>query len=343
MTTPISPASLKKKLNLIYTSDAQPGFFRKKWGKGFRYLTDKNEMLNCEKSLKRIKGLVIPPIWNEVWICKKDNGHLQSTGRDGRKRKQYLYHPEWTAYRQSEKFSRMLEFSEALPTMRKKVSANLKNKKWDREKVISLAIKIMDEHKIRIGNQQYADQNGTYGLTTLRRKHLDTDAKELTFSYKAKSNKYRTVPIKNPHLVKLIKQCSELPGYEVLTYKDKSGHSQSIDSSDVNEYIQQIMGESFSSKDFRTWRGTSMAVDLYEEALKIVEENPRKKIEPTLVKMVAKALGNTMSVCRKYYIHPHILEQVKNQSPQWQVNQKDLRWMKGYEMETQKLLKGLYD
>jgi len=341
MTPPIAQKKLNKKLNLIYTSDDQPGFFRRKWGKGFRYLDDKNNKLDDDKSLVRIKKLVIPPTWEDVWICKKDNGHLQSTGRDGRKRKQYIYHPEWTAYRQAEKFSKLLEFSVALADMRKTIAGNLAKKRWDREKVLSLAVKIMDEHNIRIGNQQYAEKNGTYGLTTLRRKHIDLDTKELTFSYKAKSNKHRNVSITNPRLIKLIKQCSELPGYEVLTYKDKSGQSQSIDSSDVNEYIQKIMGEAFSSKDFRTWGGTSLAVKYYGNALALVAENPRKKIEPSLVKMVAKSLGNTMSVCRKYYIHPLVLEQIKEGKPDWNVNRKDRKWMKGYEIETQRVLRNV--
>jgi len=341
MTPPIAQKKLNKKLNLIYTSDDQPGFFRRKWGKGFRYLDDKNNKLDDDKSLVRIKKLVIPPTWEDVWICKKDNGHLQSTGRDGRKRKQYIYHPEWTAYRQAEKFSKLLEFAVALADMRKTIAGNLAKKRWDREKVLSLAVKIMDEHNIRIGNQQYAEKNGTYGLTTLRRKHIDLDTKELTFSYKAKSNKHRNVSITNPRLIKLIKQCSELPGYEVLTYKDKSGQSQSIDSSDVNEYIQKIMGEAFSSKDFRTWGGTSLAVKYYENALALVAENPRKKIEPSLVKMVAKSLGNTMSVCRKYYIHPLVLEQIKEGKPDWNVNRKDRKWMKGYEIETQRVLRNV--
>ena len=339
MTPPVQQAYLKRTLNLIYTSDNEPGYFRKKWGRGFRYLDEKNNALACKKTLDRIKDLVIPPIWEGVWICKKDNGHLQSTGRDLKKRKQYIYHVDWTAYRQSQKFSKLLEFSRALPDLRKTVDKNLQKKKWTREKVLSLAIKIMDEQHIRIGNQQYAEKNGTYGLTTLRRKHIEMEKGELTFSYKAKSNKYRNVQITDSKLAKLIQQCSELPGYKVLCYQGKDGKSNSIDSSEVNEFIQENMGEEFSSKDFRTWGGTALAVKFYKEAVAEVKKNTRKKLEPTLVKKVAKELGNTMAVCRKYYIHPCILELVKAEKLDAEDFPKDTKWLDGYERATQRILK----
>ena len=339
MALPISRKKLKNKLSLTYTSDEQPGFFRKKRGKGFQYLDEENQKIDCSKSLKRIQQLVIPPMWKQVWICKKDNGHLQSTGRDLRKRKQYIYHPDWLAYRQEQKFSKMLEFAKALPTLRRTTEKHLKQKRWNRKKVLALAVKILDEHHIRIGNKQYAKSNGTFGLTTLRRKHIELENGELSFSYKAKSNKYRNVSIDNPRLVKLIKQCSELPGYEVLRYQDEDDNMQSVDSSDVNEYLQEVMGDEFTSKDFRTWAGTSLAVKFYKDAVDFLEANPKKKLEPTLVKMVSKKLGNTLSVCREYYIHPCVLDLVKNNKVKINSKTKDSRWMEAYEKETIKILK----
>lgn len=304
---------LKNRLDLVYSSDQQPGYTRKNVGKKFVYLTEKEEPIRCPKTLQHIENLVIPPMWNQVWICKMLNGHLQSTGRDAKRRKQYLYHPEWINYRQQQKFDKLIPFVDALPNLRKTVDEHLKNKVWNRDKVMALIVKILDNHHVRIGNKQYAQRNQTYGLTTLRRKHLDLDDGGLTFSYKAKSNKYRKVSLDNRKLAKLVKECSELRGYEVFRYQDEAGGLHNVDSSDVNEYIQQIMGDDFTAKDFRTWGGTAMAVEYFGNAQALVAENSRKKLEPTLVKMVAKELGNTMTVCRKYYIHPQILDLVKSE------------------------------
>ena len=302
---------LKNELNLIYSSDQQPGYTRKNTGAKFVYLNEKSEELRSPKIIEHIENLVIPPMWEDVWICKTPKGHLQSTGRDAKRRKQYVYHPEWTNYRQQMKFNKMIPFVDALPTMRKTIDAHIKNKVWNREKTMALIVKILDNHHIRIGNKQYAQRNETYGLTTLRRKHLTFENGLLNFSYKAKSNKYRKISLDNRKLAKLVKECSELRGYEVFRYQDENGQLRTVDSGDVNEYIQEIMGDDFTAKDFRTWAGTSLAVDFYADATTIIEENPRKKIEPTLVKMVADELGNTMSVCRTYYIHPKILNLIE--------------------------------
>jgi len=311
MTAQSLPKSLKKKLNLVYSSDQQPGYYRRKLGEEFIYLNENKDKLTCPKTLQHIENLVIPPMWNQVWICKLLNGHLQSTGRDAKRRKQYVYHPAWLEYRQQQKFSKMIDFVDALPNMRETTNKHLKNNAWNRQKVMALIVKILDNNHIRIGNKQYAKRNQTYGLTTLRRKHLNLDDEGLTFSYKAKSNKYRKVSLDNRKLAKLVKECSELRGYEVFRYQDAAGNLHNVDSSDVNEYIQEIMGDKFSAKDFRTWGGTALAVEYFADAQQSIAENPRKKLEPTLVKMVAKELGNTMSVCRQYYIHPTILKLIE--------------------------------
>lgn len=293
---------------LVYSSDNQPGFTRRRWGRGFQYLNENKKKITCKESLRRIKQLVIPPGWEEVWICKATNGHLQSTGRDLRRRKQYIYHPQWVAYRQAEKFSRLLDFAEGLPCLRETVAAHLKNKTWNRQKVLALAVKVLDQYHIRVGNKQYRKRNGTYGLTTLRRKHIELEKDELRLSYKAKSNVLRKINIDHPKLTKLIRQCSELPGYELFSYKDNHGKTQALESSEVNAYIQQIIGDDFSAKDFRTWAGTCLAVKYLPDAKEVVAKNLRRKLEKAVVKLVAQELGNTIAVCQKYYIHPKVLK-----------------------------------
>lgn len=293
---------------LVYVSDEDPGFYRKKRGRGFVYLDEKGKKINNEDVTNRIKNLVIPPVWKDVWICKLPNGHIQATGKDIKKRKQYIYHPEWTRYRNDNKFQRMADFARALPQIRKKSYEHLKLKNWSKEKVLGLIVQLLNEVYIRIGNNYYKEKNSTYGLTTLRRKHLLIEGKNIIFKYKAKSGKLRRVNIQNKKLIKLIKECAELPGYEVFRYIDEKGKYQCIDSYDVNEYLRMISGSDFSSKDFRTWGGTVLAVEKLEEAMEEMEKNPRLELIPTVVGKVADVLGNTKAICRDYYIHPAVLK-----------------------------------
>ena len=301
---------LFKEPDLTYVSDDGPGYTRRMKGKKFVYCEPDGSIITDPIILNRLNEIVIPPMWQDVWICPRENGHLLVTGRDGKRRKQYIYHPLYVEWRQTRKFLKMQDFAEKLPVLRQVTDAHLKNKKWDKNKVLALIVSVLDETGIRIGNQYYADRNSTYGLTTLRRKHLEVEKKHLTFEYKAKSNKYRKVRVDNRQLVRLINECSDLPGYELFRYKE-GGKYHVVDSSDVNEYIKSIAGEAFSSKDFRTWNGTALATELYPQAKSMTEENPRKSIEPTLVKMVSKKLGNTVTVCRTYYIHPFVADAVK--------------------------------
>lgn len=291
---------------LRYVNDEEPGYRRKRCGRGFVYFDPNGQKVDKEELSERLEALAIPPGWENVWICASLNGHLQVTGYDEKGRKQYIYHPDWVAFRNANKFSKMVQFGKKLPLIRKKVQEGLRKKEWVKEKVLALVVSVLDESFIRIGNQAYLDENSTYGLTTLRRKHLELTGKEAVFRYKAKSGKEREVSIENKKLVGYIKECSELPGYELFRYKNGTG-SQRVDSEDVNEYLQEIAGEEFSSKDFRTWGGTVTAVEEFEDALKETEENPRKKLLTALVQRVADRLGNTPSVCREYYIHPAIL------------------------------------
>src|SRR5690606_14759879 len=244
---------------------------------------------------------------------KKANGHLQATGKDQKNRKQYLYHEKWANYRNTSKFKRMADFARALPQIRAISLKDMKRKGWEKDKVLGLVVQFLNEAFIRIGNIYYREQNQTYGLTTLRRKHLHIDDNQLSFQYKAKSGKYRKIGVKNRKICKLIEECSELPGHEIFRYYDEATKSWTcIDSHDVNDYLRRITGEQFSSKDFRTWGGTVLAVEKYEEAKEAISENPRKAFLPTLVKKVAEELGNTVAICREYYIHPAILDAAEN-------------------------------
>lgn len=295
---------------LIHVDDDSPGWTRVRYGRGFSYRDESGRCIKDRKIRRRLQSLGIPPAWTQVWICPQDNGYLQVTGRDEKGRKQYIYHPDWVSLRQRHKFAKMQTFAERLPAIRQRVASDLEHRNWDRQRVLALAVAVLDETGIRIGNRQYAARNGTYGLTTLRRKHLDVDRKGIHFSYKGKSGKYRQVDIENRQLGKLIKAINELPGYEVFRYRGEDGRRHPIDSADVNEYIRDIAGEEFSSKDFRTWAATAAAVEFYPLACEDIQEHPRRKLENAVVKRVANHIGNTMAVCRQYYIHPAVLEAI---------------------------------
>ncbi len=298
--------------SLVYVSSSEPGFTRKKWGKGFIYVCDKGEKIGDKQIIQRIKKFVIPPIWDKVWICKKDNGHLQVTGKDLKNRTQYIYHPLWNEFQQQSKFRRMVEFGYQLSDLRLKLNHDLSLKGWPQRKVLALVVKLLDEYYIRIGNKFYERNNHTYGLTTLRRKHLDFHHGKLELSYKAKSNKYRNITIDNPKLKRLVKNVSQLPGYEVFKYLDENKHRKSLDSGDVNEYIRELTGNHFSAKDFRTWGGTVLSIDYYEDALDDIKKHPARKLETAIIKRVAQTLGNTVAICRDYYMHPKVLEVLVN-------------------------------
>jgi DNA topoisomerase I len=285
-------------------------FSRVKRGKGFSFLDENGEKITSKEKLARIKKLVIPPMWTDVKICKFEDGHIQAVGRDLKGRKQYIYHPEWEKIRQEEKFERMSKFGRILPKLRKKVEKDLKVRGWPKNKILALMVAVLDETGIRIGNKQYEKENKTYGLTTLRRKHLAVEGKSLSLSYKGKSNIEREVTIEDKAIVRHIKRVAELPGYELFKYMDAEGKVHRLDSHDVQEYIKENMGEEFSCKDFRTWVGSRLAIELFPDAVQQKEESPRKKLETILVCQVAGELGNTPSICRGYYIHPLILEKV---------------------------------
>lgn len=295
---------------IYHTNDSHFDIKRKKHDDHFIYHWKKeNKKVENETLIERIENLVIPPMWEDVLICSNGCGHIQAIGYDQKNRKQYIYNAKWREEQNLKKFNKMVDFATLLPTIRRVAHKDVKRKKWVKQKALGLAVLVLDDTHIRIGNSYYEEMNGTHGLTTLRRKHLDLTVDGIRFEYKAKSNKFRKVNIENKQLVKLIKKSSELPGYEIFRYHEK-GRFHDISSSDVNEYLQNITHSHYSAKDFRTWGGSSLAVELYADAKKISAENTRKKIDSTLVKLVAQELGNTPSICKDYYIHPAIMEEV---------------------------------
>lgn len=301
-----------KTAKLIYVSDSSSGISRIKSGKGFTYKFGLKKITD-EETLARIRKLAIPPAWTDVWICKLPNGHLQATGKDIRGRKQYRYHTLWGQYRNQEKFSRMIEFGENLPDIRLAIEKDISRRTLDRNKVIALVISLMERTFIRIGNSEYEKLYGSYGLTTLKDHHVKIDSSEVKFSFKGKKGISHNLTLRNKKLARILKQCRDIPGKELFQYYDENGIVHSIDSGDVNEYIRTISGNDFTAKDFRTWAGTLQAL---RELLNMDEEcshTERKKKIVEALDHVSHQLGNTRTVCRKYYVHPGLLELFENQ------------------------------
>ena len=283
---------------------------RKKRGKGYSYYDENGGLIRDEIVLKRLRSLVIPPMWQDVMVCRFDDGHIQAIGRDAKDRKQYIYHSAYEKQRQEAKFKKMLAFSEHLPAIRKKAHADLEEKGWGKDKLVALIILLLDEYGIRIGNKEYQKQNDSYGLTTLRRKHLTFEDDEVMFSFVGKSHKEQKILIDDEELAPYVKKAAELPGYEIFRYRDAENNYHEIDSDDVNQYIAEFMHPDFSSKDFRTWSANRIAVECYPLALEELKNGSRKKFSNIVIKMVAAELGNTPSVCRSYYVHPALFNRI---------------------------------
>jgi len=292
---------------LVHVSADDAGYRRKGRGKGFEYFDEKGKKITSKDQLDRIIRLHIPPAWKNVWISPNPEGHLQATGLDSRARKQYLYHEEWNKQSQINKFDRMAAFARILPDLRKRISQDLRKEGWPREKVISLVISILDQNSLRIGNKMYENENGTYGLTTLKRKHLKVEDDGISFQFKAKGGLPSKTKIRGKKLTRLVLECSELPGQEIFQYLDEEQKTHPVFSNDVNAYIQEITGGEFTAKDFRTWSGTVWALVLFPEAVVEMELSKNKSLATNIVRKVAEKLGNTIAVCRAYYIHPSIL------------------------------------
>lgn len=296
-----------KKADLRYVADTSKGITRKKENGKFVYFDTDNKKIDSEQILERIKNLVIPPAWENVWICPSPSGYLQATGMDERGRKQYIYHDEWKKQMQENKFNKMIDFAGVLPKIRQKIRSDMESSELDKEKILATVVWLLEHTLIRIGNEEYAKENDSYGLTTLRNKHVKVHGHNVVFDFKGKSGVEHTVSISNPKIAKIIKQCFELPGYEIFQYMDGE-EKRTIDSSSVNEYLKAITSEDISAKEFRTWGGTVLGGEtLFAMGSATINEQIKKNITAA-VKKVSQHLRNTVAVCRTYYIHPVVLE-----------------------------------
>lgn len=293
---------------LVYLSDTAPGIRRLRHHDSFTYVDAQGHELQDTETLSRIYKLMLPPAWENVWISPKANSHLQATGMDGKQRKQYRYHAKWNAIRSETKFSRMQAFGETLPRLRARLQKDLKARTLSREKVIAIALCVMEQTLIRVGNAAYEKEYGSYGLTTLKNRHVKLQGHDLRFQFKGKKGVYHDITLQNRQLVRLVKACRELPGKELFQYVDEQGHNHPIDSGMVNDYLHETMGNDFSAKDFRTWAGTVNAFRLLIDLAPCENDKDRKRNISTILDEVAHRLGNTRTVCRKHYVHPQLLE-----------------------------------
>jgi DNA topoisomerase I len=302
------PVQSSRQAGLRYVTDARPGITRKRRGKNFQYFDPEGKRVTDEDTLRRIKSLAIPPAWTDVWICPLANGHLQATGRDARKRKQFRYHPRWREVRDETKYERMKLFGEALPKIRGRVDQDLALPGLPREKVLATIVRLLETTFIRVGNEEYARENHSYGLTTLRDKHVEIEGTKVHFHFKGKSGKVHSIDVQDKQLARIVKKCRDVPGYELFQYIDEQGEHRSVDASDVNEYLRSITDEPFTAKDFRTWAGTVLACSLLREFELCETQTQAKKNVVQAIASVAERLGNTPSVCRKCYVHPQVIE-----------------------------------
>lgn len=289
-------------------SDRQPGLHRLRRGKGFSYVDTSGKPVRDDATLTRIRSLVIPPAWTDVWICASAQGHLQATGRDARGRKQSRYHPRWREVRDETKYERMSEFARALPKLRRRVAVDIRKPGLPREKVLATIIRLMEETFIRVGNEEYAKTNKSYGLTTLRNRHVAVHGAKVHFEFQGKSGVKHAIDLHDRQLAKIIRACVDLPGYELFQYLDDEGNRHSIDSSDVNDYLRDTTGGHFTAKDFRTWAGSVLACEMLAAIGPFASPTEAKKNVVAAIRQVADRLGNTPSVCRKCYVHPAVLE-----------------------------------
>jgi DNA topoisomerase-1 len=304
---PVEPTASAQVAGLRYVTDQGPGITRQRNGKGFRYLSPQGTSLRDPKELQRIKSLAIPPAWTDVWICTNPLGHLQATGRDARGRKQHRYHPRWRQVRDEAKYHRILEFAQGLPALRRAVEADLAASGLIRRKVIAALVQLLERTLIRVGNEEYARDNQSYGLTTMRSSHARISGTTVRFRFRGKSGKFHDIAFSDARLARIVRKCQELPGRELFQYLDDEGNVQDVGSADVNDYLREVTGLDFTAKDFRTWHGTVLAAEALCEVAEFSSETQGKHNVLTAIDAVAGVLGNTRSVCRKCYIHPEVL------------------------------------
>ena len=302
------PREAAEQVGLVHVSDEQPGIRREKKGDAFAYFKPNGEPVTDEKVLERIRKLAVPPAYTDVWICTRANGHLQATGRDARGRKQYRYHPQFREVRDGNKYERMLDFARALPAIRAKLAEHMALRGLPREKVLATVVHLLETTLIRVGNDDYARENKSYGLTTLRTRHVKVEGAQLKFQFKGKSGKLWQLQVKNPRVARIVRACQELPGQELFQYLDEDRQVQRVTSSDVNDYLREITGRDITAKDFRTWAGTVLAALALQEAERGDTQAAQKKVIKAAIERVAARLGNTPTICRKCYVHPEVLQ-----------------------------------
>ena len=296
------------KSSLHYVYDTQPGYSRVRRGKSFSFLNQKGKPIKSQSTIKRLQSLAVPPAYHDTWYCPDPNGHIQAVGIDARGRKQYRYHPDWIAERDNQKYDRMIAFAKALPLIRKHTQKDLKLKGLPRAKVLATVVQLLEKTLIRIGNDEYAKTNQSFGLTTLKNSHVDIHGPKIHFKFKGKSHVVHDIEIEDERLAKIVKQCQALPGYEIFEYEDEMGKRHDVKSNDINEYIKSICQQDFTAKDFRTWAGTLLAAKALREYKSFTSKTEAKRQILEAIESVSVKLGNTKAVCRKCYIHPQILD-----------------------------------
>jgi DNA topoisomerase I len=305
----LDPVESSRLAGLRYVSDTKPGITRKRRGKSFQYFDPEGKPIRDQDEIARIKSLAIPPAWTNVWICPRPNGHLQATGRDARGRKQSRYHPRWREVRDENKYDRMKLFGETLSTIRAHVEKDLSLPGLPREKILATIVRLLETTFIRVGNVEYAKENRSYGLTTMRSKHVDVEGSKIHFNFQGKSGKRHSINLSDRRLANTVKRCLDLPGYELFQYVDEEdGTPHTVDASDVNDYLRSITEQPFTAKDFRTWAGSVLACLALRDCESFDSEAQAKKNVVQAIKNVAEQLGNTPAVCRKCYVHPAVLE-----------------------------------
>lgn len=304
----IDPVESAKAAGLKYVLDVVPGIRRKRAGKGFYYLAPDGARVRDAETLKRIRSLVIPPAWRDVWISPDARSHLQATGLDDRNRKQYRYHPHWREVRDAVKYDRMAAFAQALPAIRERTDRDLGLPGMPREKVLAAVVQLLESTRVRIGNEEYRRDNRSFGLTTLQDRHVEVVGSRVRFKFKGKAGKKHDIEITNRRLARVIKRSQEIPGQQLFQYLDDDGSRETVESGDVNQYLREISGGDFTAKDFRTWSGSVLAAAILSEVEPAESERERKKQVAAVVDRVAEQLGNTPTVCRKCYVHPVVVD-----------------------------------
>ena len=314
---------------LRYVDDSVKGISRQRKGQSFRYVGATGRRVRNRQVLDRIRSLAIPPAWTEVWICPSEDGHLQATGRDARGRKQYRYHPRWREARDENKYQRLVSFAKMLPRLRKKLARDLRRRGLPREKVLAAVVKLLETTLIRVGNDEYANSNQSFGLTTMRDRHVDVSGTKICFTFRGKSKVNHEIDLRDPRLGQIVQQCHDLPGQELFQYVNGDNSIHDVTSGDVNDYLREISGGDFTAKDFRTWAGTALAAKALQEFEGFDSQAAAKRNITRAIERVAERLGNTTAICRKCYVHPAVIDAYMDRSLETMLKERTEKELRG--------------